>query len=323
MLPRAMRATRLERHQVWLYLAAAVLGLVGGTLWPRIGGVFDVVVWPLLVALLYATFTQVPLRSIVPALGDVRFLGAVLVGNFLLMPALVWLLILFTPADDALRVGLLLVLLVPCTDWFITFTHLAGGDTARAITLTPVNLLLQLLLLPVYVWLMAPAGLGAAIGLANIWPAVLVVLVPLAAAAISEPLLDRRADGHRLRRSLGHAPVPLLALVILAVTTAHAEVAAEARHLVPVVVAVAVAYLVGALVVGKVSTVVVRLSPAAGRTLTLSMATRNSFVVLPVALTLPAGWEVAALVIVVQSLVELFAMIACLWFVPRVLIRDH
>ena len=45
---------------------------------------------------------------------------------------------------------MLLVLLVPCTDWFITFTRLGGGDTLRAITVTPLNLLVQLLLLPVY-----------------------------------------------------------------------------------------------------------------------------------------------------------------------------
>lgn len=329
-------STRIERHQVWFYLAAAVLGLVSGTLWPRAGGVFDVAVWPLLVALLYATFAQVPLRSIAPALRDMRFLSTALIGNFLIMPALVWALIQLTPADDALRLGLLLVLLVPCTDWFITFTQLGGGDTARATTLTPVNLFVQLLLLPMYLWLMAPADMGAGgagaggageadvtIGPTDIWPAVLVVLVPLVAAAMSEPLMRRRPGEQRLQHHLGQAPVPLLALVILAVTISHAEAAREASHLLPVVVAVALAYLAGALIVAKVSTAVVRLSPATGRTLAFTLATRNSFVVLPVALALPAGWEVAALVIVMQSLVELFAMIGCLWLVPRALIRDR
>ena len=43
--------------------------------------------------------------------------------------------------------------------------------------------------------------------------------------------------------------------------------------------------------------------------------------VLPVALSLPGGWEVAAVVIVVQSLVELFGMVFYLWWVPRWLFR--
>ena len=47
------------------------------------------------------------------------------------------------------------------------------------------------------------------------------------------------------------------------------------------------------------------------------MGTRNSFVVLPLALSLPAGWELAALVIVLQSLVELFGMLFYLWWLPR------
>jgi ACR3 family arsenite efflux pump ArsB len=52
-----------------------------------------------------------------------------------------------------------------------------------------------------------------------------------------------------------------------------------------------------------------------------SLGTRNSFVVLPLALSLPADWHVAAVVIVVQSLVELFGMTIYLWWIPRRLFR--
>ena len=42
-----------------------------------------------------------------------------------------------------------------------------------------------------------------------------------------------------------------------------------------------------------------------------------SLVVLPFALILPASWEVAAVVIVAQSLVELFGMVFYLGWLPR------
>ena len=58
------------------------------------------------------------------------------------------------------------------------------------------------------------------------------------------------------------------------------------------------------------------LATAEQRTAIFSAGTRNSFVVLPLALALPAGWELAAAVIVLQSLVELGAMIAYLRCVP-------
>ena len=42
---------------------------------------------------------------------------------------------------------------MPCTDWFVTFTHLGKGDSTRAIAATPVLLIAQLGLLPLYLWL--------------------------------------------------------------------------------------------------------------------------------------------------------------------------
>ena len=71
-------------------------------------------------------------------------------GNFLFIPVVVAGLLMLAPDDPAVRLGILLVLLVPCTDWFITFTQLAGGDTRQAITFAPISLLLQVILLPFY-----------------------------------------------------------------------------------------------------------------------------------------------------------------------------
>ncbi len=65
-----------------------------------------------------------------------------------------------------------------------------------------------------------------------------------------------------------------------------------------------------------------RLPAESGRTLAFSFATRNSFVVLPLVLALPAGWELAALVVVPQSLVELLAMSLFVRWVPGWLIRS-
>ncbi len=59
-----------------------------------------------------------------------------------------------------------------------------------------------------------------------------------------------------------------------------------------------------------------------GRTLAFSFGTRNSFVVLPVALALPAGWELVAMVVVLQSLVELLGMLFYLWWVPCRLLKS-
>lgn len=148
-----MTGQQLERHQLWVYLAAITAGLAVGTWWPAAGSVFEPWLWPVLGVLLYATFTQVPLTHLPDAFRDVKFIAAVLGGNFVLVPLLVAALLVLLPAEPAVRLGVLLVLLVPCTDWFVTFTHLGGGDTRRALAVTPLNLLVQFAALPVLLWL--------------------------------------------------------------------------------------------------------------------------------------------------------------------------
>lgn len=153
----------LERRQVWIYLSTIIGGMLVGSAWPGVNRSFEALLWPTLTLLLYATFLQVPLLHLREAFRDHRFVTTVLTGNFIVLPALAWWLIQWLPSDPALRLGVLLVLLVPCTDWFITFSQLGGGNVPRAIAVTPINLLLQLLLLPAYLWLMTGADLSAAL----------------------------------------------------------------------------------------------------------------------------------------------------------------
>ena len=351
----------LERRQVGLYLVAIALGLGAGSLLPAVAPWFAALLWPTLMLLLYVTFVQVPLLHLRAAFADRCFIALILLGNFVLLPLAVWGMLAWLPDDPALRLGVLLVLLVPCTDWFITFSQLGGGDVPRAIAVTPLNLALQLLLLPFYLWGMADGGVSAAFTFAQVWPALLVVLLPLALAALTERWAEAKRERHVLRTRLAWWPVPLLALVVFLIAGAQVQtvMATPGRLLavLPVFVAflvlaallalvvfliagaqvqtvmatpgwllavlpVFVAFLVLAALLAKALAALWRLPAAQGRTLAFSLGTRNSFVVLPFALTLPAGWEIAAAVIVLQSLVELFGMAVYLSWLPQRLFAD-
>lgn len=311
----------LERRQVWIYLSTILGGLLVGSAWTGAGRTFEALLWPTLMLLLYATFVQVPLLHLREAFRDHRFVAAVLTGNFVVLPAVAWILVQWLPTDPALRLGVLLVLLVPCTDWFITFSQLGGGNVPRAIAVTPINLLLQLLLLPFYLWLMLGADLSTVLAPADVWPALVVVLVPLAAAAISERWIEARAERAMIRDRLAWWPVPLLALVVFLIAGAQVGAVQGALRLFPVVVPLFVVFLVLAALIAKGLAKLMALPTDQGRSLAFTLGTRNSFVVLPFALSLPGGWEVAAVVIVVQSLVELLGMVFYLWWVPRWLFR--
>ncbi|MDR7150963.1 ACR3 family arsenite efflux pump ArsB [Hydrogenophaga palleronii] len=311
----------LERHQVWVYLIVIGLGLAAGTAWPSLGPAMEHLLWPTLATLLFVTFLQVPLLHVRHALRDRRFAAAVLLGNFVMLPLLVWALVVVFDFDPVVRLGVLLVLLVPCTDWFITFSQLGKGDLPRAMAITPLNLGLQLVLLPLYLWLMTDAQSVGSWAWSTLAPAVLIVLAPLALAALAERWLETQAKTEGLRETLAWWPVPLLSLVVFLIAGAQVGTVLNALHELQMVLPVFVLFLVAAALLAKGIALQLRLPAEQGRTLAFSMGTRNSFVVLPLALLLPAGWEVVAVVIVVQSMVELFGMAAYVWVIPRYLFR--
>lgn len=309
---------RLERQQIWIYLAAVIVGGAAAMRWPATSELAAGATWPLLAALLFATFVATPLRGVSQALRDRRFVAAALLGNFVLIPlglALLWPLL---PADPALRLGALLVLLVPCTDWFIAFARQGGGDVPRAVLITPLNLLLQILLLPVYLWLFVEAGERPPFAPAPLLFAFAgVILLPLALAGIVQQRTHRHPAYALLARHAPIATVPLLAAVISVV--AAAQVGALPRLIAegPRLVLLYAAFVVVVVLLAQTLGSGLRLTKPATRTLAFSFATRNSFVVLPVALALPVGWDAAAVAVVLQSLVELCAMALLVHWLPR------
>lgn len=313
-----MNQLTLERYQVWIYLFAITFGLGVGIAAPGVAPLLDTLLWPVLALLLFTTFVQVPLWHLPAAFRDHRLIAAVLIGNFMLVPLLVAVMIPWLPADPALRLGVVLVLLAPCTDWFITFTRLGCGDTLKAITVTPINLLAQLLLLPVYLWLFFGTSSGLELRPGDLLPALFVlILLPLAVAALTQRWLEGRPEQTSWQNRLAWWPVPLLALVVGMIAAAQVTVVWAALPVLAQVFQVYLVFLLGAALLAWLLARLFKLPVASGRTLAFCLGTRNSFVVLPLAVALPAGWETTVVVIVFQSLVELFGMVFYLWWIPH------
>ncbi|WP_163560710.1 arsenic resistance protein [Halomonas sp. NO4] len=309
---------RLEQYQVLIYLAAILAGVAVGTHAPAMAEWLAAAIWPLLGALLYATFTQVPLIRLRAGLAKARFLAAAVLGNFVVIPLIVWGLVQGLPADPGLRLGVMLVLLLPCTDWFLSFTYLGGGDTPTAIAFTPLSLLLQLALLPLYLWLFL--GQAALAGLAQRELLLAfggLILVPLALAFVTECWVQGDPRRQRWVEALGWLPVPLLALVLFAVAAGQVGSLAASLGILGRVAPLFVAFLAAAVLLARLLAAAFRLPVDQGRVLAFSFGSRNSFVVLPLALALPAGFESAVVVVVLQSLVELAGMLVFLQLVPR------
>lgn len=318
-----MQRETLEKYQVFIYLAGIFFGLAVGVNFPEQSASLEWVLWPLLGMLLYSTFTQVPLVHLREAFSAPRFILAAVLGNFVVLPLIVWGLMSVGPDLAAVKLGILLVLLVPCTDWFITFTHLGGGDTKHAIAFSPVSLLLQLLLLPVYIWLFLGSEITSSVLQRELILAFFGLIVfPLLAAFITEKWVEKREGKETILNALGWLPVPLLALVVFSIAAAQVHVLIDSLSILPGLFAIFFAFLLIAGVLSVVLAKIFLLPTNQGRVLAFSLGSRNSFVVLPLALSLPPSFELTVVVIVFQSLVELFGMAVYIWWVPKKLYRS-
>ncbi|PXA72161.1 arsenic resistance protein [Cryobacterium arcticum] len=319
----------MERRQVPLYLAAITVGALVGWLVPAVAPALAVTITPVLGLLLFATFLGIPLGDLGRSVRDLRFLGTVLVVNFVIVPVVVFALSRFVAGDRALLLGVLLVLLTPCVDYVIVFTGLAGGARERLLAATPLLMLLQIVLLPLYLLLFAGPGAVALIEVGPFLEAFLLLIVlPLAVAAAVQTLARRASAGpddrgaraaRAVHTTMQALMVPLMMLTLAVVVGSQiAAVGAQAVDLVALI-PIYVVFLIVMVAVGIGAARLARLDAPAARALVFSGVTRNSLVVLPLALALPVSLALAPLAVVTQTLVELVGMVILVRVLPKLL----
>ncbi|MFB9653404.1 arsenic resistance protein [Pseudarthrobacter sp. NPDC092184] len=312
-----------DEQQVLLYMVAILTGAAVGLAAPEIAPALEHSIKPVLILLLFATFLAVPLIEVGKAFRDIRFLGTVLVANFIFVPAVVFGLSRFVADDRGLMLGVLLVLLTPCVDYVIVFSGIAGGASARLLAATPLLMLVQILLLPVYLFLVAGADVLDVIDVGPFIEAFLLLIVlPLAAAATVQAIARRHRAGQAIEQVMAGAMVPLMMVTLAVVIGSQiAAVGAQVLNLTRVI-PLYVAFVVIAVIIGKVAGRAARLDVPATRAAIFSTTTRNSLVVLPLALALPPALSIAPLAVVTQTLVELVAMVVLVRIVP-IIVPKH
>ena len=309
----------MERYQVPLYLAALALGTATGLILPDAAGALEPAINPILVALLYATFLGVPLTRLRTAVTDARFVVALLMVNFVLAPLVVAPLSRLVSDSPALLMGLLLVLLAPCVDYVMVFTRLAGGAWERILAASPVLMLTQTLLLPI--WLAALTGQGLASISRRPFALAFIVMIalPLGLSALTQWASARYRPAARVQSRAMALMIPLMMATLTVVTAS--QIAAFASHLGLLVHVIPIFLIFAAIMplTGNVVGLLAHQDRSARLALAFSGTTRNSLVVLPLALALPD--VLAPIVVVTQTLVELIVMVVYVRLLPRLIRR--
>lgn len=111
-------------------------------------------------------------------------------AQFLIMPALAWLLARAFMLDDALALGVVLVGCCPGGTASNVITYLSKGDLALSVGMTSVSTLLAPLLTPILTWLLA--GKDVNVDVVNMFMSILwVIIMPIALGLIIKRLMPK------------------------------------------------------------------------------------------------------------------------------------
>lgn len=178
----------IGKLQPLILIVCAALGLLLGKN-AAFGKASAAFIEPFLMALLYVLFLGVDVRKILASFRNVRYTFTATAINFILTPVVAFLLgkIFFASSAD-IRLGLLMLLVTPCTDWYLVFTKLSKGNVELNVSILPWNLVLQVVLLPVYLLLFM--GSEVSVGVWKLLGSVFLVLaIPFGLSVLTKILV--------------------------------------------------------------------------------------------------------------------------------------
>ena len=294
-----------ERLYTIIILSAAVIGIGAGQI-KAIQANADSFIVPLLVMMLYLAFLQIPLEKAKQAFRNTKFSSVTLLINFIWTPLFAWFLAsLFLGDQPALYIGFIMLMVTPCTDWYLIFTGIAKGDVALSTAILPVNLILQIILLPFYLLLFG-GSLGV-IELSFLTESVFTVLLLPLLLAIATKKLSKNKDllSRNFSAKLDALPIVFLSLAIFAMFASQGTLLFDnldlmAQLLLPILLFFALTF-----IVGQKAGQLLKFSYEEKASLNLTTLARNSPIALAIAMTAFPDQPLIALTLVIGPLLEL------------------
>lgn len=319
-----MSREKLENNQVWLYVLVLIIAAILGLSAPNFGAQLDATISVIIAILMYSMFSQIPFTSLKESLSNGRFMGALLTVNFIAVPIVVWLLTRFLPDYPPLLLGVFLVLLTPCIDYVIVFTALGRGNEKLILISTPILFITQMLLLPLYLMLFIGKEAAEIVDPGPFLEAFFgLIIIPLGLAIVIQVVAKKSSVGNRIIDISAWLPVPFMALTLFVVVVSQIGKLSSFVDLIMKVIPIYIAFMIIMPMVSRVVAKWFKLDVPSGRALIFSGATRNSLVVLPLALALPDHLStLVAAIIVTQTIVELIGELIYIRLVPNLFLRN-
>jgi len=298
----------ITKMQPLFIIAAALVGIVLGQMAffsDNMGGMIE----PFLIVLLFFIFLKVDVREIGHSFKNVRFSSTAILINFVWTPVFAVLLgYAFLGGSRDLMIGFLMLLVTPCTDWFMVFTGMSKGNLSLSASILPLNLVLQIILLPMYLFIFL--GTGSSFDIEPILVSIVFVLaIPFVAANLVKVAVKAAGKKDSMDESIGkhgdNLQLIFLCLAVFAMFAPNGSMIIDSpvillQMLVPLVIFFTLNFIISR-VVGKS----LKFSFDDTTSLTFTVMARNSPLALAIAVAAFPESPLIALALVVGPLIEL------------------
>ena len=292
----------IEKLEPAILIFAIIIGLVLSDikiLSNNIGNLINL----FLCIMLYGIFLEVPLKNLKKSFKNIKFSSTSILINFIWTPIFGYFLgNLFLNGNMDIFIGFFMLILTPCTDWYLIFTKIAKGDLNLSLSILPINLILQIVLLPIY--LIIFFSNNNAINYSNlVYSLIIVIVIPFLSAQITKLLLNNKLK--KITNFFSKYQIVFLALAVFAIFNSQGNQLFGHLNSVLTIFIPLIIFFIATTLIDLLLSEQIHLIYEEYASLTMTTLARNSPLALAIAINSFPNHELIIIALVIGPLIEL------------------
>ena len=266
--------------------------------------------------ILFGLFLEVDMNELKNSFKNVKFTSTSLIINFLWTPLFGYFLgSLFLKGNVDVLIGFFMLILTPCTDWYLVFTKMAKGDLTLSLSILPINLVLQIILLPIY--LMIFFSSGNTMDYSQLaYSLLIVIVIPFVAAQIVKFILNANLK-EKATNLFTSLQIWFLSLAVFCIFASQGELLFDNLNSVLTIFIPLILFFIANVIIDLLLSEKINFTYSEYASLTMTTLARNSPLALAIAINSFPGHELVSIALVIGPLIELPVLYIvskfCLW----------
>ena len=266
--------------------------------------------------MIYGLFLEVNLNELKNSFKNVKFTLTSLAINFIWTPLFGYFMgSLFLKGNVDILIGFFMLILTPCTDWYLVFTKLAKGDLNLSLSILPLNLILQILLLPIYLVIFFSSG-NSMDYMQIIYSILIVIVISFVGVQITKFLLNETIK-EKVTGTISSLEIWFLSIAVFCIFSSQGSLLFDNLNSVISIFIPLIIFFIANTIIDLLLSEKINFTYSEYASLTMTTLARNSPLALAIAINSSPNHELIAIALVIGPLIELPVLYIvskfCLW----------